>query len=235
MTPVTWPCPVVRSRVGGGGTGGGFAEEMALTFDRGRTPRLLIVPALFEEASKLRRLTVEVMRRLDGAGIDSFLPDLPGCNESLQPLDAQTPESWRAAIVAAAAHFRATHVLGLRGGALMLPDGLPGWRYAPVKAASLLRQMLRARIVASREAGVSETQDALLEAARRDGVELAGYRIGPEFITKFELLVPSSSDNLRDIEQEALSGGGLWLRAEPDEDRAQADALAATLAVGMKE
>jgi len=34
----------------------------------------------------MRRFTVEVMRRLDNAGIDSFLPDLPGGNESSQAL-----------------------------------------------------------------------------------------------------------------------------------------------------
>ena len=31
-----------------------------------------------------------------------------------------------------------------------------------------------------------------------------------------------------------LGGGGLWLRAEPGEDRAQADALAAIIAIGIK-
>jgi hypothetical protein len=206
---------------------------MALTFDRDRSRRLLIVPALFEEASKLRRLTVEVMRRLDGAGIDSILPDLPGCNESLQPLEAQTPDSWRVATTAAAAHFRATHVLGIRGGAMLLPGGLAGWRYAPVKAASILRQMLRARIVAAREAGIAETQEGLLESARRDGIELVGYRLRAEFIAGFETLAAISHEDTRDIEQDALGGAGLWLRAEPDEDRMQADALAAILAMGM--
>ena len=107
---------------------------MALVFDQLRRWRLLIVPALFDEANRMRRFTVEVMRRLDGAGIDSFLIDLPGCNESLAPLEDQTPESWRQAVTAAAAHFRASHVLGIRGGALLMPPELPGWRYAPVKA-----------------------------------------------------------------------------------------------------
>ena len=50
----------------------------------------------------MRRLTVEVMRRLDGAGIDCFLPDLPGCNESLEPLEGQEPEDWSDAVISAA-------------------------------------------------------------------------------------------------------------------------------------
>src|SRR5690606_13943847 len=102
VIPAVWPCPLPQ---------GGLADEYALTVDRARPARVLIIPALFDEANRLRRFTVELMRRLDSAGIDSALPDLPGTNESLQPLDAQTGDGWRAATAAAAAHFAATHVL----------------------------------------------------------------------------------------------------------------------------
>lgn len=215
-----YPCP-----------GGDSAQEFALAFDSARPHRLLIVPALFEEANRMRRLTVEVMRRLDAAGIDSFLPDLPGCNESLASLGAQTLETWRAAIAAAARHFGATHVLGMRGGTLLQPD-LPGWRYAPVKGANLLRQMLRARIMVSREAGLTETQEALLDAGSHDGLELVGYRLGAELLQQLQTAVPSVRTS--EISQDMLGGGGLWLRAEPGEDRLQADALAAIVAIGIK-
>ncbi|MBW8753127.1 MAG: hypothetical protein JF595_03075 [Sphingomonadales bacterium] len=217
MTPTLWPCP------------GG--EEYALTFDRGRDKRLLIVPALFDEANRMRRFTVEVMRRLDGAGIDSMLPDLPGCNESLQPLERQTPSSWRAAMTSAAAHFEATHVLGIRGGALLTREGLPAWQYAPVKAASILRQLIRSRILASREAGISESQEALLETGLSAGLELSGFRLAAEFLREFQgLTAPTGASQ---IGQDLIGGGGLWLRAEPGEDRQQADALAAVLAIGI--
>lgn len=207
-------------------------EEFALAFDKARPHRLLIVPALFEEANRMRRLTVEVMRRLDAAGIDCCLPDLPGCNESLQSLEVQTLDSWRVAMAATAAHFEATHVLGIRGGALVQPE-LPGWRYAPVKGANLLRQMLRARIVASREAGLAETQEGLLEAGSRDGLELVGYRLGPALLDQLQAAEPVGGPS-SDIPQDMVGGGGLWLRAEPGEDRAQADALAAIVAVGIR-
>src|SRR5690606_1082807 len=128
--------------------------------------------------------------RLDGAGIDSVLPDLPGCNESLQPLAAQTPQGWRRAMAAAAQHFRATHVLGIRGGALLTPPGLPGWHYAPAKGASILRQLIRARILAAREAGRDESQDTLLAAGSMEGLELSGFRLGPEFLRAFQTLTP---------------------------------------------
>ncbi len=212
----------------------GAGDEFALSFDNARKWRLLIIPALFEESNRMRRLTVEVMRRLDGAGIDSFLPDLPGCNDSLAALDAQTPDSWRQAITAAASQFRATHALGIRGGGLFMPDGLPGWRYAPVKGANMLRQLLRARIMASREAGLSETQEVLLETGVNQGLDLVGYRFGAEFISSFQSMVPPPSPRIAEIDQKMLGGGGLWLRAEPDEDRHQADALAAIVAVGIK-
>lgn len=207
--------------------------ESALACDRGRARRLLVVPALFDEANKLRRLTVEVMRRLDRAGVDCFLPDLPGCNESTAPLDCQTPESWRAAMQAATAEFRASHVLAMRGGALVSPGDLPGWRYAPVKGATIMRQMVRARVLAAREAGREETADEIMAAARAQGVELAGYRLGAAFVQAFESLVPETVPGMMDIAQDMVGGSGLWLRAEPAEDRAQADALAAIVAVGI--
>lgn len=225
MTPGEYP--VLRGN-------GEHVAEYALCFDATRAWRLLIVPALFEEANRLRRLTVEVMRRLDGAGIDSFLPDLPGGNESLQPLAEQSPELWRQAMAAAAAHFGATHILGMRGGALIMPAGLPGWHYAPVNGASMLRQMFRARILADREAGRDETQEGLMAVGREQGIDLSGYRLGPGFLAEFESLKPLATPNVQTIDQAMVGGGGLWLRAEPGEDRTQADALAAILAIGIK-
>ncbi len=207
---------------------------MSLAFDDFRRWRLLIVPALFDEANRMRRLTVEVMRRLDAAGVDSFLPDLPGCNESLAPLDEQTTQTWLATMESAAKHFRASHVLGIRGGALFMPAGLPGWRYAPTKGAAVMRQMMRARILASREAGREESQESLLAQGLANGLELAGYRLGPDFLHQFQSAVPQVSPGVAEIDQDMLGGGGLWLRAEPDEDRGQADALAAILAIGIK-
>jgi hypothetical protein len=205
---------------------GPHGEEYALAFDQGRQHRVLVLPALFDEANKLRRFTAEVMRRLAGAGVDAFLPDLPGCNESLAPLEEQTLHGWQQAATAAAEHFGATHALALRGGALCAPD-LPVLRYAPATGASILRAMLRARVIASKEAGVEENRDGLLELGRDDGLELAGYRLGAEMIRELETAEPSGGAALANIAQGDLGGAGLWLRAEPDHDPAQATTLAA--------
>ncbi|MCT2558760.1 hypothetical protein N0B51_07180 [Tsuneonella sp. YG55] len=204
---------------------------MALAFDKRRENRLLVLPAWFDEANKLRRLTVEVMRRLDLAGIDCVLPDLPGCNESTAKLADQTLASWRTAAAAATEHFAATHVLTVRAGALLAPEGLPGWRYAPVGGRPVLRAMLRARTIAAKEAGRSERTEDLQAMARSEGIELAGWHVGAEMFRELE--GAEAPPGLAEIEQAALGGPALWLRAEPDEDAAQADALAAMVAIGM--
>ncbi len=212
---------------------GGTARELALAVDWGRDKRLLIIPALFDEANRMRRFTVEMMRRLDGAGIDCLLPDLPGCNESLQDLAQQTSVDWSDAMLSAAGHFNVTHVLAIRGGGLIMPRNLPGWHYGAVKGASILRQMLRGRIISSREAGRTESQEQLLEAGLEAGLELGGYQLSAGMLRDLQALEPQKTANLVVIEQEMIGGSPLWLRAEPDEDRAQADALAAVISMGL--
>ncbi len=224
MKAAEYPCPL---------PGGAAAREYALAFDSARAKRVLIAPALFDEGHKLRRFTVEVMRRLDGSGIDCFLPDLPGCNESQQSLSLIEPEDWRMALEAAARHFEASHVLAIRGGGLVLPARLGGWHYAPVKGASLLKTMLRARILSSRELGREETIDALMEQGLQMGLDLAGYSLSGEMLRQLQSLVPGKQTGIATIEHELIGGGPLWLRAEPDEDAEQADALAAVIAVGV--
>ena len=206
---------------------------MALVFDNSHAHRLLVLPALFDEANKMRRQTVEVMQRLHLSGVDSFLPDFAGCNESLQPLNLQTLENWRAAAQAAAHHFEATHVLSIRAGSLLAPPALPGWRYAPTTGARTLRNLLRARTIAAQEAGRSEKIEDLSAIARTDGIELAGWPIGAALFTALELAVANADSQQTIIEQTDIGGSGLWLRAEPGEDPEQADILAALIAMRM--
>lgn len=197
-------------------------------------PRLLIVPALFDEGHRLRRLSVEVMRRLAASGVVCILPDLPGTGDSAFPLMQADLALWRQAMGDLARESGAQAVFALRGGALAAPEGLPGWHYAPIKGASILRQLIRARIIASREAGVEERQETLLEQGRSEGLELAGYRLGAAMIAQLEDAQPVS-EGATVIDQELVSGAPLWLRAEPGESREQADALAAILAIGLRD
>jgi hypothetical protein len=215
--------------------GGLPGEELLVSFNRGRQSRVLICPAWFDEANKLRRFTLEVMRRLDRAGIDTLLPDLPGCNESTAPLENQTLEGWRAGMVSAADLLDATHVLAIRAGALVVPSALPGWHYAAQSGPKLLRGMIRARIIASREAGIAETSKELIARGKDAGLVLAGWPIGPALFRAMETAEPALAPGQSDIAQSALGGTGLWLRAEPDEDAGQADHLAALVAKKIAE
>lgn len=209
---------------------GGHSEELLVSFDKGRDRRILIVPALFDEANKLRRFTLQTMRTLDEAGVDSFLPDLPGCNESLAPLESQTLRGWTDAMVQAATAFAATHVLTVRAGALLAPAGLPGWQYAPHSGPKLLRAMLRARVIAAREAGRSESSEEVLAEARQSGLMLAGWSIGATMLRELENAEPTANTHQATVKATELGGPGLWLRAEPAEDQSQSQALAALVA-----
>jgi hypothetical protein len=202
-------------------------EELLVSFDRSRPVRVLICPAWFDEANKLRRFTVEVMRRLDKAGIDSFLPDLPGCNESLAPLEEQTLAGWKTGMASAAQLFRATHVLTIRAGALLAPAHLPGWRYAPQSGPKTLRGMIRARTIAAREAGREEKAEALMALGRSEGLVLGGWSLGAAMIRALAEAEPQRAEGQSEIAQSVLGGAGLWLRAEPGEDPRQSAALAA--------
>ena len=72
-----------------------------------------------------------------------------------------------------------------------------------------------------------------MERGKANGLELAGWPLSAEMIRQLEGSLPIKRPGLVAVDQETIGGGALWLRAEPDEDPAQADALAAVLAVGL--
>lgn len=220
MIAGNWPCPLPS---------GGTSEEYLLSFNRGRGAKVLMIPPLFDEHNKLRAQIVLTMRALDRSGVDSALPGLPGWNESLEPLETQRLASWRDAVQAAADFLAATHVLSWRAGALLLPPQLTGLRYAPLGGASQLRGMMRARLIAAREAGRTETIAEMEDKGRADGIELVGWHIGSELFRELEAAEPVPSEHQPDIDQSEIGGASLWLRAEPDTNPSQAEALAAMI------
>ena len=222
MRIVAWPCPAP----------GGKGEEFALLAGpEDAAARILIVPALFEEANRTRRLLAQTMRALAGHGVASVLPDLPGCGESLSPLERQHLASWRRAMASAARHFATTYVLTVRGGAGVAPRSGPGWRFEPVAARSQLGTLLRSRILAAGEDGRAETTARLLDEGRERGIELAGYRLGARMVTALEeaARLPTSSKRVT-LTLAELGGAPLWRNAEPGEDPGLAAALAARIA-----
>ena len=101
-------------------------------------------------------------------------------------------------------------------------------RYAPLTGAAQLRALLRARVIASREAGLHENRAQLLSTGRREGLELGGYHLGAALFGELQNAEPSG-DAAATIAQADIGGAGLWLRTEPDHDPGQADRLAELL------
>jgi hypothetical protein len=220
-----WTCPLPD---------GQSSTELVVAMESDGPHKILILPALFDEANKLRRFTLQTMRALGEAGIASTLPDLPAMNESLASLPAQSLESWRAAAAHAAKELSPTHVLAIRGSALIAPETLPTWHYSPVKGARILRNMLRARVITSREAGLEESTDALLAQGMEHGLELAGWPLSADMIAQLQEAEPVASHRSEIIEQKQLGGAGLWLRAEPDEAPEQSAQLARHIAAKLQ-
>lgn len=205
--------------------------EYCLSFgdvDAART--ILFLPPLLDEMNRTRRMLVEAMRDLAKCGARTLLPDLPGCNESLAVLSAQSLDSWRQAVADCATQHRATHIASLRGGALIdNATGLARWRLAPVKGSSLVKTMLRARIAADKEAGISTTTEQLLATVQSAPLELSGNLLGIEMLAALEAAEPASGDGIHEVALADIGGTPLWLRAEPGDDAAMSAALAADL------
>lgn len=212
-----WPCTLPD---------GTISEELVVRHGAGSGPRLLIVPPLFSEHNLMRRQLALLMQCLAEAQIETVLPDLPGWNESLQPLERQSLPFWRDAVAEAAHLHEATHVLAVRSGALLVPSSLNGWAYAPQSGSKLLRGMVRARTIASKEAGQPETSEDVFERGRSSGVTLAGWPIGATMFAELETAEPPTREGLVEIRQNEVGGPALWLRAESAEDAAQAASLA---------
>ncbi|MBA3940443.1 MAG: hypothetical protein C0520_04445 [Sphingopyxis sp.] len=201
------------------------------------TPRatVIVVPPLFEEANRTRRTLVLAMRALSAHGFAALLPDLPGQNESLVPLADVDLDRWRDALAATVAEVEGRAIVAsVRGGALIdhRANAAAWWRLAPVSGASLLRTLLRARVAADREAGVTSSLENLQEAARSEALLLAGNALSPAMIAGLGTAEAQPVEPLRSVGlgADAIAGTPLWLRAEPGEDAAMAAAIAADIA-----
>ncbi len=196
---------------------------------------IFIIPPLFDEMNRMRRVLVSVMRILAKRGISSALPDLPGCNESLANLADQDLDIWRDAISVAAQQLRVTHIVSIRGGALVDhgPADLPHWRLSPVKGGSLLKTMLRTRIASDKESGIATSMDGLLELGSAAPIDLAGNMLSPAMLASLHdsepaplinVMTAGLGDGTNDV-----SGSALWMRAEPQDDPHMAASIALRL------
>lgn len=211
--------------------------EHHLRIEPAGAPRatILIVPPLFEEANRTRRTLVLAMRALATRDLAAVMPDLPGQNESLVPLDDVDLARWQAALAEVAADIEGPLlVASLRGGCLIdhQVKAAGWWRLAPAGGASLLRTLLRARVSADREAGVTSSLESLSETAKSEPLLLAGNRLSPAMFAQLGSAEVQPVEPLRSVGlgTDGITGTPLWLRAEPGEDAAMAEAIAADIA-----
>ncbi len=200
-------------------------------------PAILLVPPLFDEANRLRRTLVLTMRALADRGHAALLPDLPGQNDSLVQTETVDLPIWREALAGFATSVdQPLIVASWRGGAL-IDDGVDGaigwWRMAPVSGASLLKTLLRTRIAGERERGHQVTADGLRALLADGPIELGGNRLNKAMVAALDAAKPGDVAPLRVVtpgagsdEVVGIAGSALWLRAEPGEDAAMAQAMA---------
>jgi hypothetical protein len=214
----------------------GSQEEHILGFgDQDAVRKILLIPPLFDEMNRVRQMLVNAMRDLEQRGVASFLPDLPGTNESLALMPEQDLDSWRIAMTMAAEQTGATHIAAIRGGTLIddaMPD-LPHWRLAPVNGTSLIKTMMRARIASDKEAGLTTSTDDLMAEARISRVALSGHLLNLKMVEQLTAAEPADLAGVRTVTlgdgPDMITGSALWLRAEPQEDTAMSAAIAADL------
>ncbi len=209
---------------------------MRLCLGRSSGPVVLIAPALFEEANRLRAFTVAIMRRLAERDIASILPDLPGTNESLVATENATLADWRAAF-AAAVPSRPAHVVAIRGGALIDTEAKVVGRYhlSPPTGAEIVRDLVRTRLAGVREGG--EAFDPADIDRPGPPIALSGNMIARDLLVALGNATPSVADRIirlegdpRDADRK-VAGRPLWRLAEPDTDVTLAEMIAEDIAL----
>ncbi len=212
-------------------------SEWLLRHGEAAEPTVLVLPALFEEANRMRRFTVSVMRGLAARGIGTILPDLPGMGESVTALADVTLADCKEAVATLANDVREREgrcfSLAIRGGALFDSAADYGWRLAPESGDRVLRDLVRATALSS---GQSATD--VDRRARLTPTMLAGNLIAPEFYVDL-MAAPMLSTNRRIVRLAddagardiSLSGSRLWRAAEPGDDPNMSEAAVADIAL----
>jgi hypothetical protein len=199
-------------------------SEMLLRHGGGSAVTVLVLPALFEEANRMRRFTTSVMRTLAERGVGTVLPDLPGTGESLMPLADVSLADWQNATRSLADTIRRDEgrclTVAIRGGAILDTPADFGWRLAPESGDRVLRDLVRATALSS---GVAATE--VDRQARAGPMVLAGHMLSPAFYSAVSSASMVSANRrtarlaedagLRDV---SLTGSRLWRQAEPGDD-----------------
>lgn len=208
---------------------------------------LLVLPPLFEEMNRTRRLIALITARLATRGIRSCLPDLPGTGDHTGGPEAMDWSRWRDALAALSNIVSrevggAPHLFAVRGGALLADAVTARSLYClapPANGGKPLRDLFRARAAADREAG-ARTNVGMVEALSLAGdtVEAAGYAISPSLAAALRSApLPAPDIPTRTVAttpgpnvDAVIAGAPVWRQAEPIDVSSMADALADDLA-----
>lgn len=209
-----------------------------LRFGNGSGPVAIILPPLFEEHNRTRRLMVELARALAASGLNAVIPDLPGQGESMTPTEYATIEAWQAAtaaLIATVSEGGPPHLASLRGAAIL--DSVPGtasvWRFAPVPGRAVLNDLRRAEAVSGRRdwSGFSiDSPPARLVGNAINWALYAGLEGHSALGTPPVPLRTLRLESDPALADRKLAGAPLWRRAEPGDDAELARALADDLA-----
>jgi hypothetical protein len=200
-------------------------EEYLRICGSGRGTAILLIPPLFGEMNRCRRLLSDVMIDLAALGRGSALPDLPGTAESLTAMATVTLDDWRAMIAGSAALLRAATGLppilaAFRGGAVLddAADAVGRWRLMPVDGATILRDLARAQRMTAAPASAPPG--------------FAGIPLDPALARPLASAVPLGQARVARLDEDPkaadarIAGSPLWRRAEPGRDRTMAAQIA---------
>lgn len=198
------------------------ADESILRHGAGLPITLLIIPALFEEANRMRRFTVSVMRNLASVGIGTILPDLPGTGDSLANVVDVTLSGWHDAVSLFTA--KSFGSVAIRGGALLDGAAKHRWRLAPESGEKLLRDMVRATAFSA-----GKSANELDQQVRAAPTRLVGHLMSPALYNALHDAVPVEGAYTTSVD-----GPKLWRAAEPSDDPEYARLIAQDIAAWTK-
>lgn len=197
-------------------------REAVLSFGEDLPVTIAVLPALFEEANRMRRFTVSVMRSLADKDVGTALHDFPGTGESETALRDVSFADWQRFATELAELYPAS--IAFRGGCLLDAPFKHRWQLAPESGERLLRDMIRATAFS---AGVTAAE--LDAQASAEAIRLAGNMFNPRLYAGLQAATPAP-----DASASAIEGPKLWRFAEPGDDPAYAAAIAGEIADWVK-
>ena len=198
---------------------------------------LLVIQPLFEEMNRCRRLLAQVTGALAERGIRSWIPDLPGTGDAERVADW---DEWISTTLRVHANLGSQHsnnvaILAIRGGCLLTPTTIARYLLSPTSGASLLRDLLRSRAAADREAGLTTRLDSLsADLASGTTLDLAGYAMTSSLASALEAAaIDTSGAHVATVGDGGFPGPLVWRQGEPEDTTELAALIAADVSAWM--